>query len=105
MNLSGIKVSSVELEMVIGLHETVVDCAAVSIQREGESIEKLVVYVVVNKDISRDKLLLDLSGLLSRSLNPLFKIHDLLICKSLPKTASNKLMRRELRTQYIEKKD
>ncbi|NOQ96919.1 MAG: AMP-binding protein [Calditrichae bacterium] len=105
MNLSGIKVSSVELEMVIGLHDTVVDCAAVSIQMEGESIEKLVVYVVVNKDISREKLLLDLSRLLSRSLNPLFKIHDLLICESLPKTASNKLMRRELRSQYIEKKD
>jgi acetyl-CoA synthetase len=105
MNLGGIKVSSVELEMVIGLHESVVECAAVSIQREGESIEKLVVYAIVNDDIPREKLLLELSRLISRNLNPLFKIHDLIITKSLPKTASNKLMRRELRSQYIEKKD
>jgi acetyl-CoA synthetase len=101
MNLGGIKVSAVELERVIGLHEAVVECAAVSVQLEGESIEKLVVYAVVNADISREKLLPDLSGLLSSKLNPLFKIHDLIITKSLPKTASNKLMRRELRNQYI----
>ena len=105
MNLGGIKVSSVELERVIGLHESVVECAAVSIQLEGESIEKLVVYAVVNEDIAREKLLSELSRLISRNLNPLFKIHDLIIDKSLPKTASNKLIRRELRSQYIEKKD
>jgi acetyl-CoA synthetase len=101
MNLGGIKVSAVELETVIGLHESVVECAAVSVQLEGESIERLVVYAVVDKDISREKLLPDLSGLLSAKLNPLFKIHDLIITRSLPRTASNKLMRRELRTQYI----
>jgi acetyl-CoA synthetase len=105
MNLGGIKVSSVELERVIGLHESVVECAAVSIQREGESIEKLVVYAVVNEDIAREKLLSEQSRLISRNLNPLFKIHDLIITKSLPKTASNKVMRRELRSQYIEKKE
>jgi acetyl-CoA synthetase len=107
MNLGGIKVSSVELETVISLHESVVECAAVSIQREGESIEKLVVFAVVSgektEEIPTEKLLLGLSGLISRKLNPLFKIHDLVITPSLPKTASNKLMRRELRNQYIEK--
>jgi len=105
MNLGGIKVSSVELERVINLHESVVECAAVSIQKEGESIEKLVVYTVVNEDIARDKLLSELSRLISRNINPLFKIHDLLISRSLPKTASNKLMRRELRSQYMEKRN
>jgi acetyl-CoA synthetase len=105
MNLGGIKVSSVELEMVIGLHDSVVECAAVSIQKEGESLESLVVYTVVNEDISRAKLFSELSRLLSRNLNPLFKIHDLIILRSLPKTASNKLIRRELRSQYMEKKD
>jgi acetyl-CoA synthetase len=105
MNLGGIKVSSVELERVVSLHESVVECAAVSIQRKGESIEKLVVYAVVNEDIAREKLLSELSRLISRNLNPFFKIHDLIITKTLPKTASNKLIRRELRSQYIEKKD
>jgi acetyl-CoA synthetase len=104
MNLGGIKVSSVELETVIGQHGSVVECAAVSILQEGESLERLIVYAVVNKDTSKDELQLELSGLISRKLNPLFKIHDLIITGSLPKTASNKLMRRELRNQYMEKK-
>lgn len=102
MNLGGIKVSAVELETVIGLHDSVVECAAVSVQLEGESIEKLVVYAVVNEGISREKLLPDLSRLLARELNPLFKIHDLILTMNLPRTASNKLMRRELRSQYME---
>ena len=38
-------------------------------------------------------------------LNPLFKLHDLVIVDSLPRTASNKLMRRELRTRYKRKND
>jgi acetyl-CoA synthetase len=37
---------------------------------------------------------------IKRDLNPLFKIHDLILVEALPRTASNKVMRRELRTQY-----
>ena len=104
MNLGGIKVSSVELEKVIGSHPAVVECAAVSVQLEGESLERLVVYVIINSDISPEKLKPELSRLISGKLNPLFKLHDLVITPDLPKTASNKLMRRVLRNQYIEKK-
>jgi acetyl-CoA synthetase len=105
MNLGGIKVSSVELEKVISSHPDVVECAAVSVQLEGESLERLVVYVVTNTDISPEQLRPELSGLISGNLNPLFKLHDLVVTTDLPKTASNKLMRRVLRNQYIEKKE
>jgi acetyl-CoA synthetase len=37
---------------------------------------------------------------IKRDLNPLFKIHDLVLVEALPRTASNKIMRRELRAQY-----
>jgi acetyl-CoA synthetase len=37
---------------------------------------------------------------IKRDLNPLFKIHEVLLVNSLPRTASNKVMRRELRDQY-----
>jgi acetyl-CoA synthetase len=104
MNLGGIKVSSVELETVIGSHEAVLECAAVSVRREGESLERLVVYAVVKKETDKEELLPELSRLLSGNLNPLFKIYDLVITESLPKTASNKLMRRELRNHYTEKR-
>ena len=104
MNLGGIKISSIELEKLINSHKAVAECAAVSIQRKGESIENLVVFVVVNKEIIKEKLMLDLKTMISKGLNPLFKIHDLLLTENLPKTASNKLMRRKLRNQYMEGK-
>ena len=33
-------------------------------------------------------------------LNPLFKVHDVVVVDALPRTASNKVMRRVLRRQY-----
>ncbi len=38
--------------------------------------------------------------MIAKRLNPLFKIHDLVITKLLPRTASNKLLRRTLRREY-----
>ena len=104
MNLGGIKVSSVEIEEVVILHKAVFECAAVSIQTKGESIEKLVIFVVLIKEISVKELLFDLKTMISKRLNPLFKIYDLVITDELPKTASGKLMRRKLRNQYMERK-
>ena len=37
---------------------------------------------------------------IKRNLNPLFKIHDLVFVEALPRTATNKVMRRELRAHY-----
>ena len=36
-------------------------------------------------------------------LNPLFRIEDVVVVDSLPRTASNKVMRRVLRNQYVER--
>jgi acetyl-CoA synthetase len=38
---------------------------------------------------------------IKQELNPLFKIHDLVLVDALPRTASNKVMRRALRDQYL----
>ncbi len=100
MNLGGIKVSSLELERVIDHHPAVSESAAVAVQTGGEGAEKLVVFVIAAKDADPDQLLSDLRRMVSAELNPLFKIHDLILVASLPRTASNKLMRRELRDHY-----
>ncbi len=100
MNLGGIKVSSLELERVIDHHPAVFESAAVAIQPGGEGAEKLVVFAIVTKNSDSDQLLADLRRMISKELNPLFKIHDLVIVESLPRTASNKLMRRTLRAGY-----
>ena len=43
---------------------------------------------------------LELGRAIATELNPLFKIADLVLLKTLPRTTSGKLMRRELRRKY-----
>ena len=102
MNLGGIKVSSLELERVLEHHPSIFEAAAVAVQARGEGAEKLVVFAVLTDDADHERLHRDLGRSLATDLNPLFKIHDLVIVDSLPRTASNKLMRRELRSKYTE---
>jgi acetyl-CoA synthetase len=102
MNLGGIKVSSVELESVLGGHEAVAECAAVAVQPEGVGADQLVVFVVLDEERDPADLRVELGRLLASRLNPLFKIHDVVVVDALPRTASNKLMRRELRARYGE---
>ncbi len=101
MNLGGIKVSCVELERVIDSHEAVYQSAAIGVPTRGEGAEQLVVYVVPAGDGTGEELRAELGKLIAKNLNPLFKIHDLVIVDELPVTASNKVMRRELRRRYV----
>jgi acetyl-CoA synthetase len=41
-----------------------------------------------------------MQNVIKRDLNPLFKIHELVLTEALPRTASNKVMRRALREQW-----
>ncbi len=100
MNLSGIKVSSLELERILDTHDEVYESAAVAVQPEGEGAEALVVFAVLTGETDRASLLNELQTLIGKRLNPLFRIHDLITVESLPRTASNKMMRRELREKY-----
>ena len=101
MNLGGIKVSSLELERVLDSHPAVYETAAVAVQAQGAGADRLVVYAVVSRDVDPALLRNELSSLLASEINPLFKIHDLVVRERLPRTASNKLMRRELRRDYV----
>jgi len=101
MNLGGIKVSSLELERVLGTHPSVFECAAVAVQPDGEGSDRLVVFVVPRGEVDAGDLRRELAGLVAEHLNPLFRISDLVLApEGLPRTASNKLMRRELRKRY-----
>lgn len=102
MNLSGIKISSVEIEQVLQAVSGVDDIAAVAVSPDGGP-SRLVVFAVVESALrDRPKELLDsLQQALRSDLNPLFKIHDLVCLDVLPRTASNKLLRRTLRDGYV----
>jgi acetyl-CoA synthetase len=65
-----------------------------------------VIYVVLNKAVG-DEQTVDKASLkaamqksIKTKLNPLFGISDIVIADSLPRTASNKVMRRLLRDDY-----
>jgi acetyl-CoA synthetase len=102
MNLGGIKVSSAEIERVLQAVEGVTDTAAVAVS-PGGGPSLLVVYAVLATGFTADKnaMMAAMQSAIRRELNPLFKIHDLVFVESLPRTASNKVMRRVLRDQYL----
>ncbi len=98
MNLGGIKVSAVEIEKVLNQHPAVQESAAVAVAPPGGGPEQLVVHYVAAAEMPEDALKKELQKALSAQLNPLFRIQRLIAQSSLPRTASNKLLRRSLRS-------
>ncbi len=97
MNLGGIKVGSLELERVVNEHPAVLESAAVGVAPKEGGPEKLIVHVVLLQPIERDRLKQELSESIARRLNPLFRIEEVVVLDALPRTPSNKIVRRELR--------
>ncbi|MDM9379745.1 AMP-binding protein [Chlorogloeopsis sp. ULAP01] len=102
MNLSGIKVSSTEIEQILNTVEGICETAAIAISPSEGGPSLLIIYAVVESNVKADKeaLKASLQTAIKQRLNPLFKIHDVVIVESLPRTASNKVMRRVLRDRY-----
>ena len=100
MNLSGIKVSSAEIEEVLNGIAGIQETAAVAVSPKDGGPSELVIYVVLAAagPLSlRQELRGTLQAALSEHLNPLFRVHDVVVVDVLPRTASNKVMRRLLR--------
>src|SRR5882724_10024639 len=98
MNLGGIKISSVEIEQVLRPIPHVLDVAAIAVS-PGGGPSQLVIYAVcpASQTLSKENLMSAMQNAIKRDLNPLFKIHDLVLVDALPRTASNKVIRRALR--------
>lgn len=92
MNLGGIKISSIELESIINKHHDIKESAAIGYSNNGP--QKLFLFVVGNE--KNVNLKAELQHLISTHLNPQFRISELIFKTALPKTSSNKLMRRAL---------
>jgi acetyl-CoA synthetase len=102
MNLGGIKVSSVEIERVCNKVEGVHETAAIAAEPEGGGPSLLVLYAVARAGAALEvaSLKTGFQAAIRRDLNPLYKVHDVVLVDALPRTASNKVMRRVLRTRY-----
>ncbi|XP_022635171.1 probable acyl-activating enzyme 17, peroxisomal isoform X2 [Vigna radiata var. radiata] len=107
MNLGGIKVSSVEIERICNeVDNSVLETAAIGVPPSGGGPELLTI-VVVFKDANFAKqdlhqLRISFNSALQKKLNPLFRVSQVVPLPSLPRTASNKVMRRVLRQQLTE---
>ena len=102
MNLGGVKISSAELERVVGMIDGVVEVAAVAVSPSGGGPSRLVIYGVPAPDVQADPEVWkrEMQQAIRSELNPLFKIHQVVVVDALPRTASAKVMRRELRARY-----
>lgn len=103
MNLGGIKISSAELERVMNRVPGVQETAAVAWSQNGGP-DELVAFTVLDQAAEHPayvaaNLLKAFNDRLKSDLNPLFRVKEVRLVPALPRTASNKVMRRELRAE------
>ncbi|MFZ2314258.1 MAG: AMP-binding protein [Gammaproteobacteria bacterium] len=100
MNLGGIKISAAEIERSLANTDDVLEVAAIAISPPDNGPSLLVIFAATTKPLDKANLLKIMQKNINNSLSPLFKIYDVVLTTNLPKTASNKIMRRTLRNQY-----
>jgi acetyl-CoA synthetase len=102
MNLGGIKVSSAEIERVVGAVGGVAHAAAIAVEPAEGGPSRLVIVAepVPGHAADPDSWREEMQAEIRAHLNPLFKIHEVVVAEALPRTASAKVMRRALRTRH-----
>ncbi|SNR38336.1 acetyl-CoA synthetase [Lutibacter agarilyticus] len=101
MNLGGIKVSSIQIEAVLNQLDFIKEAVAIAVEPKGGGPSNLVVFYVENdSELTLEEKLLQTKKSIQQQLNPLFKVSDLVKIDEIPRTASNKVMRRKLRELY-----
>jgi len=101
MNLGGIKVSSAEIERALEETPGVAELAAIAVAPPKGGPSQLVIYVVPQPGFDATDTWPDaMQHAIRTNLNPLFKIRDVVSVETLPRTASAKVMRRSLRSDY-----
>ena len=103
MNLGGIKTSSAEVERAVAEVDHVVETAAIAVMPAEGGPSQLVLYTVADAQVDISELQTAMQSAIRQHLTPLFKISDVVVIDKLPRTASNKVMRRVLRQQYMDR--
>jgi len=104
MNLGGIKISSAEIERCVNEVAGVRETAAVAVSPTGGGPSLLVIYAVMGGEEKAENIKNKMQKAIKTLLNPLFRIHEVCPIDALPRTASNKVMRRVLRARYAQNK-
>lgn len=101
MNLGGIKVSSAEIERALVGLDNIIETAAIAISPPNNGPSLLVIYAATTAQLDKQSVQKLMQQRINQRINPLFKIHDVIFVNELPKTASNKIMRRVLRDKAM----
>ncbi len=101
MNLGGIKVSATQIEEVLQSLDFIRESAAIAVAPKNGGPSNLVVFYVEKESVLNEiEKLETVKQQIKTKLNPLFKVADLVKIDKLPRTASNKIMRRTLRDHF-----
>lgn len=100
MNLGGIKTSAAEIERILSGIDGISEVAAVAVPLEKLGPNSLVIFAVNHQTLEKTAIKTVMQHKINQCLNPLFKIYDVVFVSELPRTASNKIMRRVLRKNY-----
>ncbi len=81
------------------------ETAAIAVPPADGGPDRLVIYAVPEKGTSAtaERLLKPMRRAIRKHLNPLFKITEVVLIDALPRTASQKVLRRNLRADYCRK--
>jgi len=101
MILGGMRVTSAEIERAVIDVEPINEVAAVGVRPASGGPERLVIFVVLRRGYAIDLTALRaaMQAMIDDRLNPLFRIDEVIVIESLPRTASNKIMHHKLRQQ------
>lgn len=97
MNLGGVKVGSAELERALIGIPGLVESAAVAVTTRGGGPNHLVIFAVTTRNLNPEEWAALFTERIRSRLNPLFRVSRVIVSESLPRTASGKVKRRELR--------
>jgi len=103
MKLNGIKTSAAEIENVLAHLPEIIETAAIAVAPKTGGPSQLIIYAVMkdkSKAVDTEKLKKQMQAEISNHLNPFFKIHEVILIDTLPRTYSNKMQRRKLREAY-----
>lgn len=102
MNLGGIKISAAEIERVIDHTDGIEEAIAIALPSHESGPNQLIIVAVSHRALEKAAVMKAMQQKINDFLNPLFRIHDIVFVDTIPRTASNKTMRRVLRDQLLQ---
>jgi propionyl-CoA synthetase len=98
INIAGHRLSTGEMEEVVGAHNMVAECAVVGVKDELKGqLPIALVLLKAGANIDEAQLASDIAGMLRKTIGPIAVLKSAHIVPRLPKTRSGKILRKIIR--------